>query len=223
MDDSLYLVVILASSLAAAVTTVGIYVINHFEGWGRQNMVHFKSFAAGVLLSVTFIHIIPKSIRMNGTSPIYFLAGFMALHIIRNTLRNSHPEAEKNRDLARGMTPMLGIGFHSFMDGIIYSVTFNVSILTGALAATGMVLHEFPEGIITFLLLEEGGFDKRRAARLAFMSAAISTPLGTLISFPIVNQISDQALGLLLALSAGTLIYVGATHLLPSVVRERNR
>jgi zinc transporter ZupT len=41
---------------------------------------------------------------------------------------------------------MLGIGLHSFIDGFIYSITFSVSIFTGALAATGMVLHEFPEG-----------------------------------------------------------------------------
>ncbi len=47
---------------------------------------------------------------------------------------------------------MLGIGIHLFIDGFIYSITFTVSIFTGVLAATGMVLHEFPEGIITYLL-----------------------------------------------------------------------
>jgi zinc transporter ZupT len=58
---------------------------------------------------------------------------------------------------------MMGIALHSFIDGIIYSVTFSVSALTGALAAIGMVLHEFPEGIFTYVLLLQGGFHKRKA------------------------------------------------------------
>jgi zinc transporter ZupT len=47
---------------------------------------------------------------------------------------------------------MLCIGFHSFIDGVIYSIAFTVSILTGFLATMGMIPHEFPEGIITYLL-----------------------------------------------------------------------
>ena len=77
------------------------------------------------------------------------------------------------------------------MDGIIYSVTFNVSIFTGALAAIGMLLHDFPEGIVTFLLLKRAGFSHKRSALYAFLAAAISTPFGTLVSFPLVSQI-DQ-------------------------------
>jgi zinc transporter ZupT len=118
---------------------------------------------------------------------------------------------------------MVGIGFHSFLDGVIYSVTFNVSIFTGVLAAIGMILHEFPEGIVTFLLLERGGFGQKRAALYAFLAAAISTPLGTLISYPFIDDIEQPTLGLLLAISAVTLVYVGASHLLPEVEKENKR
>jgi hypothetical protein len=45
----------------------------------------------------------------------------------------------------RGHTHV-GIGFHSFIDGVIYSIAFTVSIYTGFLATMGMVLLEFPEG-----------------------------------------------------------------------------
>lgn len=122
--------------------------------------------------------------------------------------------------LSIGIIPMLGIGLHSFIDGIIYSVTFNVSIFTGILAAIGMVLHEFPEGVVTFLLLKRAGFSKKRSALYAFLAAAISTPLGTLVSFPFISKIDRSTLGILLAVSAGALIYVGASHLLPAVEKE---
>lgn len=117
---------------------------------------------------------------------------------------------------------MVGIGLHSFIDGIIYSVTFNISFFTGILAAIGMVLHEFPEGVVTYLLLRKGGFSKKKSIIFAFLSAAVTTPLGTFISFPLITKLSQNNLGILLAISAGALVYVGATHLLPAVEKENN-
>ena len=58
---------------------------------------------------------------------------------------------------------------------------------------------------------------------LAFLAAAISTPLGTLASYPFVDDITRPTLGVLLALSAGALVYVGASHLLPEVEKENRR
>jgi hypothetical protein len=63
-----------ASSLAAAVTTIGIYVIRRFERWGRNNTIYFICFAAGVLISVSFLHIIPKAFSMNAKASFYLFA-----------------------------------------------------------------------------------------------------------------------------------------------------
>lgn len=215
--------VMLASTLACVVTTIGIYVISKYEDWGSQNIVYFMSFAAGVLISVSFIHIIPKSFNMSSTAPIFLLVGFMSLHLFNRFLNIFVCHEHECPNLSLGIIPMLGIGFHSFIDGIIYSVTFNVSIFTGSLTAIGMVLHEFPEGIVTFLLLKQAGFTKRKSFLYAFLAAGISTPLGTLISFPFISRIGQSPLGILLALSAGALVYVGASHLLPAVERENKR
>ncbi len=86
-----------------------------------------------------------------------------------------------------------------------------------------MVGHEFPEGIMTYLLLVRAGQSPSRALMLAWSAAAITTPLGTLLSYPLVDGIDPPTLGILLALSAGALLYVGATHLLPQAEHERRR
>jgi zinc transporter ZupT len=205
------------------VTTAGIFVISRYEDWGRRNTVYFMSFAAGVLVSVAFIHIVPKSFQMKDDAPVYLLGGFLALYLFNRFLNLYVCQEYQSERFAIGIIPMLGIGFHSLLDGLIYSVTFNVSIFTGVLAAIGMVLHEFPEGIVTFLLLERGGFSRRRATIYAFLAAAVSTPLGTLVSYPFVDAINKPTLGILLAASAGALVYVGASHLLPEVERENRR
>jgi len=215
--------VILASFLACGVTTIGIYVISRYEQWGREHSAYFMSFAAGVLISVSFVHIIPKSFQMNGMAPVFLLGGFLAIYLSNRLLSLYICHEYERADYAVGIVPMLGIGFHSFIDGVIYSVTFNVSIFTGVLAAIGMILHEFPEGIVTFVLLERGGFSRRQSAMYSFLAAALSTPLGTLMSYPLMTNIRQSALGILLAISAGALVYVGASNLLPAVEKQCKR
>jgi len=161
---------------------------------------------------------------MNPQAPAWLLAGFFGLHLLNRFLTTMVCDKPSDRRYySLGLVPMLGIGFHSFLDGAIYSITFSVSILTGYLATLGMVLHEFPEGIVTYLLLLRGGFAERRAALLAFLAAAVTTPLGMLLSYPSVRLLDPHTLGRLLALSAGALIYVGATHLLPRAEQEHRK
>jgi zinc transporter ZupT len=223
MDSGIFGAVLLASMVACGVTTIGIYAIGRFGPWANRNAVYFMSFAAGVLISVSFVYIIPKSFSMNAYSPLFLLLGFMGLYLFNRFLNVFVCEQRECPELAMGLVPMLGIGFHSFLDGVIYSVTFNVSIFTGVVAAIGMVLHEFPEGIVTFVLLQRSGFSSRQSAIYAFLAAGLSTPLGTVLSYPLIQSIGSPTLGLLLALSAGALVYVGASHLLPAVEKENQR
>jgi zinc and cadmium transporter len=212
-----------ASSLAAIVTAIGVYVIRRFERWGRENTIYFICFAAGVLISVSFLHIIPKAFSMNTNAPIYLFAGYISLHLFNRFINAFVCDKSSDEQYGIGLVPMLGIGLHSFIDGFIYSITFTVSIFTGILAATGMVLHEFPEGIITYLLLIKAGFNVRTSLLLAFLAAALTTPLGMLMSYPYISKIDEPLLGALLAFSAGALVYVGATHLLPQAETEHKK
>jgi zinc and cadmium transporter len=73
------------------------------------------------------------------------------------------------------------------------------------------------------LLLAHSGFKSRTSFWLAFLAAAITTPLGALVATPFLRQIDQSKLGVLLALSAGCLVYVGATHLLPHVEEKAQK
>lgn len=221
--DEQFLYPMAASLVAALVTTIGIVVVQQHENWGRQNSSYFAAFAAGVLVTVSFLHLIPKSFDLQESAPVYLLVGYLMMHILNRFISAYVCDRPAKADYAIGLVPMLGIGFHSLLDGAVYSITFTVSTFTGVAAAIGMVLHEFPEGIVTYVLLLRGGLEKKWAFWLAFMAAALSTPLGTLTSYPFVQRVDISVLGSLLSLSAGALIYVGATHLLPAAEREPRR
>jgi zinc transporter ZupT len=212
-----------ASLIAGAVTTSGIVAIRRFKEWARQNITYFACFAAGVLIAVSFLKIVPASLAMNPQAPTYLFAGYLFMHVFNRFITAYVCDKPETTEYGLGLIPLIGIGLHSFLDGVVYSISFSVNILTGALVALGMVLHEFPEGIVTYTLLVRSGFSERRSFLLAFLAAGLTTPLGTLVSYPFVSQIGPPLLGLLLALSAGALIYVGATHLLPRAEREPRR
>jgi len=211
-----------ASFTASLVTGFGIYVIYKFADWGERNAIYFMSFAGGVLISVSVIHIAPESLEFSETSPFYFLAGYFGLFLTNQFFQTFFCPGG-NCGESKGWISVLGIGFHSFVDGVIYAITFNVSIFTGILAAIGMVLHEFPEGIVSFLLLKRMGIDEKKSSLIALLTAGLSTPLGTLVSFFFIRNIAGEDLGYLLATAGGVLLYVGATHLIPEVEKESKR
>lgn len=211
---------IYASLIACAVTFIGVWSIRNHSEWGRKNSGYFVSFAAGVIISVSFVHIIPRSLSMSTGAPVFLLSGFMGLYIINRFLNIFLCHDKNRRMMSVGIISIIVIGLHSFIDGVIYSITFRVSVFTGVLATLGMILHEFPEGIVTYLILENSGFGTRKSTILALLAAAFTTPMGAIAAFPFTGRLEGQNLGSVLALSAGGLIYLGATHLLPSVEKE---
>jgi len=213
---------ILAACLSAAVTTIGIVVIGRFQYWAKRNSVHFKSFAAGMLLAVSILHLLPRAFSLSEHPSYFILAAFVAVYLVDHLLGGPGRDSAGRQRRLSGLIPLIAIGFHSLLDGVIYSVTFSFDTFTGFLAATGMILHEFPEGIITFVLVSQAGYSKGRSFVLAFLAAALSTPAGALISYPLVSGIDELVLGRLLAMASGALLFVGTAHLLPEVKKEGN-
>ena len=221
MDNTFWAALGMSTS-AALVTAAGILTIRRFSGWGQRNTPHFMNFAAGLLISAALLHLVPESLGMVATAPAGWLGGFVALLLFNRFATGFLCERDpENKGYVIGLIPMVGIGIHSFIDGFIYSITFSVSLFTGYLATIGMILHEFPEGLVTYLFLLRGGFSPRHALVLALLAAAESTPAGMLLSYPFISQIGAPMLGTLLAVSAGALLYVGASHLLPHAEQER--
>lgn len=211
---------VVAGLIAALVTTFGIATIHRFRDWGERNITYFASFAAGTLISVSFLHIIPHAIEMSSQAPVSMLAGYLSLHFFNRFLSGLICDRYPDKLYSFGLIPAIAIGLHSLVDGFIFAVTFAVSTYTGILSAVGMVLHEFPEGVVTYLFLLKGGFSKKQSLAIAFFAAGLTTPLGAITAFPFVSSLGREPLGTLLGLTSGALVYVGATHLLPQTERE---
>jgi zinc and cadmium transporter len=208
------------SIIAAIIATVGILVVRSVPMFRHKNIDYFTAFAAGVLITAAFYHIIPESLSLYKNAALYVVVGYFAMYIINRLLSSFVCHEHDHIDKRVGILAVLGIGTHSFIDGIVYSITFTNSLFTGFVVSLGMILHEFAEGAVTYSLLVGAGFEKKKAFLIAFFAAALTTPLGMLISYPFVHHLQGEPLAILLALSGGTLIYVGASHLIPHTEKE---
>lgn len=203
----------------------GIWLVSRYGHWAKRNSVFLAAFAAGALLTVASLHLVPEAVELTHDAGYFILAGFLGLFAL-NQVMHLHVGHEHNGDrhgahTGSDLVAVFGIGLHSLVDGIIYSVTFSVSTLLGALSALGLVMHEIPEGAICYLLLLRSGYSRRQSFVGAVAAAALTTPLGAFAAYPFVHSLNGPLLGRLLALAAGALTYVGASHLLPEVELER--
>ena len=196
---------------AMLVNALGIYAIYKNRMWAEKNKEYFMCFAAGILITSPLIGAFPEAISKNSEAGFFALLGFLFMFATSQIMRKS----TKKSALAFGYTALIGIGIHSFVDGMIYSVTFTQSSFLGILAGTGLVTHEFAEGVITYAFLTEGGLSEKKAILYAFLVASLTTPIGAFLIYPLLRNFTSSVMGLLLGFVTGVLIYISAAHLLP--------
>lgn len=200
--------------IAAFVTTLGLLAVALRRDWSQRYAGLFGLAAAGMLITMAFLHIMPEAFALSPHAPIWLTIGFFGGLVLSYVVQTVFPEREDSALPSEAITPVLAIALHSFIDGIVYSVTFAASFSAGVYAALGLIMHEFPEGVIAFAILRRHGVSNRRSFLWAFLAAAATTPLGVLVSGPFMYGLGGETIGALFALSAGLLLYVATGPLM---------
>lgn len=224
--------VIFYGTLAGLATLFGIYVIRRNQEWALKNSDYVNSFAAGLILALVIFHLMPEAIELSelafypalfiGFFAFYLLENFIVIHSgseIHYCLDEDEEELGAHHLSRIGVMMFSGLAFHSVIDGIIIGIGFELSTEIGFLAAMAVILHEMPEGVTSFAIINEVMPDK---AKILSVIVAIATPLGALFSLLFIRGLSDSMIGILLALAAGTFIYVAASDLIPQTHEKNN-
>jgi zinc and cadmium transporter len=119
---------------------------------------------------------------------------------------HQHPFARMN---------LIGDMVHNLMDGIIIAVTFMVSIEVGIATTLAVILHEIPQEIGDFGVLLHGGFSKKKALLLNFLTA-LTAFIGLVLAYVLQRYVENIA-GLLTPLAAGLFIYIAGSDLIPEM------
>lgn len=210
-QENTFLWIAIFAVASAVINGLGIMAVASKKNWAEKTKNYFMCFAAGVLITTPLTVAFPQAVSINHKAGIFALLGFLFMVFSNRFFRKySH-----NEDIAFSLTALEGIGIHSIVDGVIYTITFSVSVIIGIMSATGLVVHEFAEGVITYSFLMKGGFEKKKAMFYAFLVSGLTTPLGAFVVYPLMGHVSKSVTGLLLGFVSGVLLYVSASHLLP--------
>jgi zinc and cadmium transporter len=209
--------VVFYGGLAGVATLAGTYLVLRREEWARKNSILLISFAVGVLLGVAFAHLLPEANALASRAWLFTLGSFLAFYVLeQNIAFHAHHE---DREHSLGTTAFLGLSFHSLLDGIIIGAGFEVSAALGIVSALGVISHELPEGISITSILLHAGFDRPKTILYSSI-VALATPLGAILAWCTLRGLSQEVLGLALAIGAGSFLYIAASDLIPQTHRE---
>ncbi len=189
----------------------------------KTKHAHFDFFialGAGVLLSAAFLHMLPSAIHILGESAgIYVLLGFLAIFFLENfTMAHAcGEEACPNHKV--GYTTFFGLSVHSVISGIALGVGLKSNVATPVAFAmlAAVLIHKVPETLALVVLLLRSHWSKQKTITFNCLYACMG-PLGILLGNQSVNWLgahTNNSLGIAVAVSCGTFLYIASADLLP--------
>ena len=221
---------VLYSTVAGCALLLGVVLIQLRERWARANTMYLVGFAAGTMLAITFLHILPEAVHLTEGSEryaewalpacllsfflFYVLEQFVIMHPCEEDVCGEHKPV--------GELGLVAILVRAGLDGVLIGVGFEVSPELGILTSLGILFHKLPVGVTAMSLFFVAGFT-RRQAWLRVAGLAIATPVGAVLAHFLLRGASEPLMGLTLSASAGSFLYVAASDLIPMTHRQRRR
>ena len=216
MNNNLYSVFL--TSLAGISTTLGYFVI-YFRGNKNKIIMYSLSLASGVMICISLIDLIPSSFNYLNHFFIIFKILIISLFIVFGFFLSSFfdKHVNINDSLYRiGIISIVGIILHNIPEGIITFMVSNVNHDLGLKLALAIAIHNIPEGISIAIPIFYSTKNKFKTFLLTFISG-ISELLGGLVCLIFFkNGISDLLLGIIFAIISGIMINIGISLFMES-------
>jgi ZIP family zinc transporter/zinc and cadmium transporter len=197
---------------AAAANLLGALAVTSRTRWTVRALDAMLSLAAGFLISVALVDLLPDAIAKSGsTGAIVALIAYVLVHLTQHTIGGHFHFGEETHQVTSivSMTALIGLLMHTFVDGVAVASGFRVSEGLGAIVFVAVLLHKFPEGLAISSLFLAAGASRTRAIAAA-LALGVMTIIGVLLT-DYVGLLREYGL----AISAGVTLYVGASNLVP--------
>lgn len=196
-------------------------------------------FSAGVMLYVSMIEIFPKARDAFETvhgataaawyTTLSFFGGILLMALIDKLVPdpvNPHEirdvdEMDKTKNhnealMRMGMFSALALAIHNFPEGLATFIGALEDPALGVSIAIAIAIHNIPEGVAVSVPIYYATGSKRQAFKYSFLSG-IAEPLGALLGFTLLRPFLNETLfGITFAVVAGIMVYVSLDELLPT-------
>lgn len=240
------LIAFLITLLAGLATSIGGLLATHKKVLDRPVLAMSLAFAAGAMLFVSFVELLPHGLSVaheaghTGTSVmdwlIYgaFFAGIGVVLLVDRLLPHSLNPSEHeggedtlsdrdkkaNKKLLRsGLLVAFVLALHNFPEGMSTFLVSYEDLTVGITLAVAIAIHNIPEGIAVAAPIYAATKSRKKAFWWATASG-IAEPVGALIGLALIQTIvPPQFTGLLFGFVAGMMVFVAIDELLPAARR----
>ncbi len=176
------------------------------------------SYATGALLGAAFLRLIPHALNsisgfnVSATVMVSILFFFILEKLV--LWRHCH-ETDCSVHNASGPLILIGDAFHNLVDGVVIAAAFMHSVPLGIATSVSIISHEIPQEVGDFAILLNNNYSKKKAFGLNIISG-LSALVGSVTAYFFMVEI-QSATPYIMALSAGSFIYIAIGDLMPGL------
>lgn len=178
-------------------------------------------FSGGIMLSIVFMELLQKAAKNSFAHMIVgLLLGILVFVYLDNYFPHWHYVSEETVGKAyvrKGVLIATGIALHNLPEGIAIGAGFASSEQMGITLAILIAAHNIPEGMAVGFPLYFGGLGRVKSLAITLM-AGVPMGVGALLG-ALAGNISFSFLSLSLGFAAGAMLYIVCDELIPDVYR----
>lgn len=228
MDTQVLLYALGSVIIISLISLIGLLTISINIKKLQKIILYLISFAAGAMFGDAFLHLIPETVAEVGFGlnvSFSILGGIVLGFIVEKVIHwhhchvphtHNHPHPHPH---TFAWMNLVGDAVHNFLDGLVILAAYLISIPVGIATTLAVAFHEIPQEIGDFGVLIHGGFSKKKALFLNFLTA-LTALLGVALGFFLYNQIEGLAI-LIAPFAAGMFIYIAGSDLIPELNKEK--
>lgn len=226
MDKQIILPLLL-STLAGLSTILG-SLLSFISFKDREGVISFSlSFSLSVMICISLFDLIPESIKVLNKSLSFFeciLIIFGTILIVKwifNLFKKKSPLLAQNSLYRLGVMSMITLMLHNFPEGIITFMSSYNNINTGINLTIAIMLHNIPEGISISIPTYYSTGSRKRGV-LYSLIAGLSEPIGAIIAYIILHRfISEITLSIALLIVGAIMINLSIEEIYPESIKYK--
>lgn len=215
---------LLVSTIAGLSTMIGALVI--FFKFKEKNINKFitasLSFSLAIMIGISITDLIPESTYILlssygiGKGILLSFIAFIIGIILVKYLHKLMDKTEATNDLYKlGILNMLALILHNFPEGIATFMSSYKDIELGLKLALAIAFHNIPEGISIAVPIYYATKSKKNAIFKTFLSG-IAEPIGAILAFIFLSKyITNELISIILLLVGGIMITLAIEVILP--------
>lgn len=212
-----YMELLLLSLIGGLFSLTGAVALLGNRKLADKLVVYATPFAAGALLAAVFLDLLKDGLEQSGPEPILTatLVGVVLFFYAERFLHWFHHHHQHEGNDPVTTLVVAGDTIHNALDGVAIAAAYMLHPATGIITTIAVAAHEIPQEIGDFGLLL-ARHKSRRFVLVVNILSSLATVAAALLTYAL-GSAERVPTGPLIGLSAGFLLYIAASDIIPTI------